>query len=67
MSEKRITIIAETAEEAAVEFHRRRLSEKGFRMEGPIIQSRFELVEEMTSETLFDDKEMFVVTFVKES
>jgi hypothetical protein len=67
MSEERITIIAKTAEEAAIEFHRRRLSEKGFRMDGPINKSRFELVDDMTTETLFDDEEMFVVTFVKES
>ena len=34
MNEDRITIIAESFEEAALEFHRRRLSEKGYRWPG---------------------------------
>ncbi len=62
--EERITIIAESFEEAAIEFHRRRLAEKGYRIFGPITPSRFELINGPESESLFDDKKMFAVTFV---
>ena len=66
MTEERITIIAESFEAAALEFHRRRLAEKGYRMAGPITQSRFEIVDGSDQKTLFDDKLMFAVTFTQD-
>ena len=36
MSENKITIIAESFEAAALEFHRSKLSSKGYRMDGKI-------------------------------
>lgn len=66
MNNDRITIIAESFEEAALEFHRRRLAEKGYRMAGPITQSRFEMIDNSEREELFDDKLMFAVTFTRD-
>ena len=42
--EDRITIIAESFEAAALEFHRRNLASEGYRMAGPISMQRFELM-----------------------
>ena len=63
MNDDRITIIAESFEAAALEFHRRRLAEKGYRMAGPITRSRFEMIDRSNCESMFDDKPMFAVTF----
>lgn len=67
MDEDRITIIAESFEAAALEFHRRNLSAEGFRMAGPITMSRFEILQGPERNDLFDGKPMFSVTFVKEA
>ncbi|MCE2516348.1 MAG: AMP nucleosidase [Alphaproteobacteria bacterium] len=67
MNEDRITIIAESFEAAALEFHRRNLSAEGYRMAGPIAMSRFEMLNGPERQDLFDGKPMFAVTFVKES
>lgn len=66
MTEERITIIAESFEAAALEFHRRRLADKGYRMAGPITQSRFEIIDGSERENLFEDKVMFAVTFTQD-
>lgn len=66
MNEDRITIIAESFEAAALEFHRRNLSAEGYRMAGPIAMSRFEILQGPERQDLFDGKPMFAVTFVKE-
>ena len=42
--EDRITIIAESFEAAALEFHRRNLAAEGYRMASPISMQRFELM-----------------------
>ncbi len=67
MNDDRITIIAESFEAAALEFHRRNLSAEGYRMAAPIAMSRFEILEGPERKDLFDGKPMFTVTFVKES
>lgn len=64
MSEQ-ITIIAESFESAALEFHRRNLSDQGFRMAGPIMTSRLEKLEGPEREVMFEGKPMYMVTFVK--
>ena len=50
----RITIIAESFEAAALEFHRRNLASEGYRMVGP------------KRKVLFDGNPMFAVTFARE-
>ena len=67
MNENRITIIAESFEAAALEFHRRNLAQDGYRMAGPITMQRFEMLSGAEREMLFDGRPMFAVTFVKES
>ncbi len=65
MNDDRITIIAESFEAAALEFHRRNLSAEGYRMDGPISMSRFEILKGPERDDLFEGKPMFSVTFVK--
>ena len=65
--DERITIIAETFEAAALEFHRRNLASEGYRMVGPISMQRFELMNGPSREHLFDGNPMFAVTFAKDS
>lgn len=62
----RITIIAESFEAAALEFHRRNLAAEGYRMVGPISMQRFERMNGPEREMLFDGNPMFAVTFAKE-
>ena len=45
MSENKITIIAESFEAAALEFHRSKLSSKGYRMDGKITSQKFEYMD----------------------
>jgi DNA-binding transcriptional regulator YbjK len=61
----RITIIAESFEAAALEFHRRNLASEGYRMVGPISLQRFERMNGPQREVLFDGNPMFAVTFAK--
>lgn len=63
----RITIIAESFEAAALEFHRRNLASEGYRMVGPISMQRFERMNGPKREVLFDGNPMFAVTFAKEA
>ena len=62
----RITIIAESFEAAALEFHRRNLASEGYRMVGPISMQRFERMNGPKREVLFDGNPMFAVTFARE-
>jgi len=61
----RITIIAESFEAAALEFHRRNLASDGYRMVGPISLQRFERMEGAERGVLFDGTPMFAVTFAR--
>ena len=65
MDEDRLTIIASNFEEAAVEFHRRKLSSKGYRMDVRITSQRFQFMDGLERKDLFDGKMMFSVSFVK--
>ena len=60
-----ITIIAESFESAALEFHRRNLSDEGYRMAGPIATSKIECLEGVDRHDMFEGKPMYMVTFVK--
>ena len=61
-----ITIITESFEAAALEFHRRNLASEGFRMVDPISMQRFGRMNGPKREVLFDGNPMFAVTFAKE-
>ena len=66
MDEERLTIIASSFEEAAIEFHRTKLSSKGYRMDGRITPQIFQYMEGHERKDLFDGKTMYAVTFVKD-
>ena len=63
---ERITILAHEFTAAALEFHRGKMAEKGYRMEGSITPRTFKMIEgESTPQDIFDGKPLFAVTFVK--
>jgi len=65
---ERITVLAKEFTPAAMEFHRRNMSEKGYRMEGQIVQRRFQMIEGMGApKDLFDGEAFYAVTFVRKS
>ncbi len=62
---ERITVLARDFTPAAMEFHRRNMSARGYRMEGQITPRRYMMIGgtgELTD--LFDGEEYFAVTFV---
>ena len=63
----RITIIAESFEAAALEFHRRNLASEGCRGVGRVSMQRFERMNGPKREVLFDGNPMFAVTCAKEA
>ena len=63
---ERITILAREFTAAALEFHRGKMAEKGYRMEGSITPRTFKMIEGIEPPTdLFDGDPLFSVTFVK--
>ena len=63
---ERITVLAEEFTPAAMEFHRRNMSARGYRMEGQITPRRYMMIEGPGEPTdLFDGKEYYAVTFVR--
>ena len=51
---------------AALEFHRGRMAEKGYRMEGSITPQVFKMIEGTSAPAdLFEGEPLFSVTFVK--
>ena len=67
MDEERLTIIASSFEEVAFEFHRTKLSSKGYRMDGRIVSQKFQFMDGLERKDLFDGKMMFAVSFVKDT
>ena len=62
-----ITVLAEDFTPAAMEFHRKNMSARGYRMEGTIVPRKFQMISGAEeAQDLFDGKEYFAVTFVKE-
>jgi len=62
----RITFLAKTFSAAALEFHRGRMAERGYRMEGRIAPTSFQMIdEEGRTEPVFDGEPLFTVTFIK--
>lgn len=65
---ERITVLARDFTPAAMEFHRRNMSEKGYRMEGQIVPRKFQMIEGMGApKELFDGEMFYAVTFVRKS
>lgn len=63
---ERITIVAREFSAAALEFHRGRMAERGYRLEGSILPRKFQMIEgENGPKDLFDGEVLFAVTFVK--
>lgn len=63
---ERITILAREFTAAALEFHRGKMAEKGYRMEGSITPRAFKMIEGVEPpKDLFDGDPLFAVTFVK--
>ena len=63
---ERITILAREFTAAALEFHRGRMAERGYRMEGSITPRAFKMIEGVEPpKDLFDGDPLFAVTFVK--
>ncbi len=65
--EERITILASSFGQAAVEFHRRRMAEQGYRLENRIAGHKFFRTDGMELSSLFDGETLWAVTFVKAS
>ena len=66
MAEKpeRITILAREFSAAALEFHRGKMAEKGYVMEGSITPRIFQMIEGHDApKNLFDGEVLFAVTF----
>ena len=64
---ERITVLAKDFTPAAMEFHRSHMAEKGFRMEGSIVQRRFQILEGMQEpQDLFEGEPFYAVTFVRD-
>lgn len=62
----RVTILARTFSAAAMEFHRARMAERGYRMEGRIEPAVFQMLDDDGgSEALFEGEPLFAVTFAK--
>ena len=62
----RITILAREFSAAALEFHRGRMAEKGYVMEGSITPRHFQIIEgQEPPKDLFDAEPLFAVTFRK--
>ena len=63
---ERITILAREFTAAALEFHRGKMAERGYRMEGSITPRSFKMIEGAAEpRDLFDGDPLFAVTFVK--
>lgn len=64
---ERITVLAKDFTPAAMEFHRSHMATKGYRMEGSIVQRRFQMLEGMEEpKDLFDGELFYAVTFVRD-
>ena len=63
---QRITVLAEEFTPAAMEFHRRNMSARGYRMEGQITPRRYMMIDGPGEPSdLFEGKEYYAVTFVR--
>ena len=67
LEHERITIVSKDFTPAAMEFHRRRMGEQGYAIEGPIVRKRLYHVDGPGApEALLDGEEHYAVTFIRE-
>lgn len=64
--EERITILTDSFDSAAMEFHKRRMATKGYRLENRIAGHHFYMSEGQAASKLFEGDVKFAVTFVKD-
>jgi hypothetical protein len=65
---ERVTVIAKEFTPAAMEYHRRRLGEQGYAIEGPIGRHKFVVIEDTgASVELFDGVPYYAATFIRGS
>ena len=63
---ERVTVIAKEFTTAALEYHRQRLGQQGYSIEGPIGQHTFILVDENgQAKDMFGGERYFAASFVK--
>lgn len=63
---ERISVLSREFTPAAMEFHRRKMSEQGYRLEGKITQHKFVLTDGLGDpQDLLDGEVYYVATFVR--
>ena len=62
----RITILTESFDAAAMEFHKRRMATKGYRLESRIAGHQFYMSEGTVASRLFEGDVKYAVTFVRD-
>ncbi len=63
---ERVTVIAKEFTPAAMEYHRRRMGEQGYAIEGPIGRHKFFLIEGPGDPVdLFDGEPYYAATFIR--
>ncbi|MGC6529770.1 MAG: AMP nucleosidase [Candidatus Puniceispirillaceae bacterium] len=66
LTQERITILTDSFDSAAMEFHKRRMATKGYRLESRIAGHHFYITEGQTAKKLFDGEVKYAVTFIRE-
>ena len=66
LSKERITILTDSFDSAAMEFHKRRMATKGYRLENRIAGHHFYMSEGRSAEQLFEGDVKYAVTFVRD-
>ena len=64
--EERITILTDSFDSAAMEFHKRRMASKGYRLENRIAGHHFFMSEGQNASRLFEGDVKYAVTFVRD-
>lgn len=66
LTQERITILADSFDSAAMEFHKRRMASKGYRLENRIAGHHFYMANMEGTSSLFDGDVKYAVTFVRD-
>ena len=66
LTQERITILADSFDSAAMEFHKRRMASKGYRLENRIAGHHFYMASLEGADSLFDGEVKYAVTFVRD-
>lgn len=65
LTQERITILADSFDSAAMEFHKRRMASKGYRLENRIAGHNFYMADGKGAKSLFDGDVKYAVTFIR--